>query len=281
MVTNHSATARILWDDMTADWSAVPDPATQTPGAASQMLLQVSKPASLVDTLYLREPGDTTAISVHDLYQGQIGDCFLISPIGEIALTNPAAIAKMIQSNANGTETVTLYIGANGRLPTYGTTQFRAVAVTVNNVFPSYGVDNGATQDVVGNQKEIWPQVLEKAVAALDGGYGAIADGGSPIIAMEELTGRPATYISPSSATLAALEKYVGAGDLVVFDTLSKSGLPDILVSNHAYMLEAVSPASGGTLTLGNPWGKDQPGALLVSQLSKAIAEIDLGTTHA
>ena len=281
MVTTHAATARTLWDDMTAGWSPVPYPATQMPGAASQMLLPSPKPASVVDTLYLQEPGETTAISVHDLYQGQIGDCFLIASIGEIALTNPTAIARMIQSNGNGTETVTLYIGANGRLPSYGTTQFKAIAVTVNNVFPSYGVDNGATQDVVGNQKEIWPQVLEKAVASLDGGYGAIANGGSPIIAMEELTGRPATFISPGSATLAALEKYVGAGDLVVFDTLSKTGLPDNLDSNHAYMLEAVSPANGGTITLGNPWGTDQPGALLVSQLSKAIAEIDIGTTHA
>ena len=281
MVKTLNAIAQTGLDDMAADWDAALDPASQGPGAQSQMLAMFSKPASLVDTLYLQEPGDTAAISVHDLYQGQIGDCFVISPIGEIALTNPGAIAGMIKSNGNGTETVTLYVGANGRLPSYGTTQFRPVAVTVNNVFPSYGVDNGANQDVVGNQKEIWPQVLEQAVATLDGGYAAIAYGGSPVIAMEELTGRPATYTTPGALTLPALEKYVGAGDLVVFDTLSKTGLPDNLVSNHAYMVEAVSPANGGTVTLGNPWGFDQPGALPFAQLSKAIAEIDIGTTHA
>ena len=115
----------------------------------------------------------------------------------------------------------------------------------------------------------------------LDGGYGAISNGGSPVIAMEELTGRPATYTTPASLTLSALEAYVGAGDLVVMDTLSRTGLPDNLVSNHAYMVESVSPTGGGSVTLGNPWGTDQPGALPFTQLSKGIAEIDIGTTHA
>ena len=32
--------------------------------------------------LYLQEPGDTSLISVHDINQGQIGDCYLLSSIG-------------------------------------------------------------------------------------------------------------------------------------------------------------------------------------------------------
>jgi hypothetical protein len=174
-------------------------------------------------TLYLREPGDSAAISVNDLHQGHIGDCFLISSIGELALTHPGAIGGMIRGNANGTETVTLYTDPNGRLPGFGTSAFKAVAVTVANSFPSYGVDNGATQDVVAGQKEIWPQVLEKAVATLDGGYGAISDGGNPIIAMEELTGHSASNMVPASLTLATLRGFMAAGDRSLAGALSKS----------------------------------------------------------
>jgi hypothetical protein len=145
--------------------------------------------ATLMDTPYLQEPGDSTAISVNDINQGQIGDCFLLASIGELALFHPTAITNMIHPDANGTETVTLNTASNGQMPSVNTTSFAPVDVTVTNSFPDYSVNNGADQDVVGNQKEIWPQVLEKAVATLDGGYGAITDGGSPVVAMEELTG--------------------------------------------------------------------------------------------
>jgi hypothetical protein len=234
--------------------------------------------AAPTQVLYLVEPGDRAAVSVGDLHQGQIGDCFLISPIGELALWHPGAIGDMIHANANGTETVTLYTAANGSLPTFGTTAFRAVAVTVANVFPAYGINNGASQDVVGGQKEIWPQVLEKAVATLDGGYGAISGGGNPIIPMEELTGQSAGNMMPARLTLALLQSFQAAGDLVVMDTLAQSGLPYNLVGNHAYMFESVSMTGGGAMVqLGNPWGFDQPAAIPLAQLSRGICEVDVG----
>ena len=51
------------------------------------------------EALYLTEPGDTSAISIYDINQGQIGDCFLLSSIGEIALWHSADITNMIQIN--------------------------------------------------------------------------------------------------------------------------------------------------------------------------------------
>ena len=116
-----------------------------------------------------------------------------------------------------------LYLAANGRIPGYGTTAFRAANVTVSEQFAGYTVNNGATQDVVGNQKEIWPQVLEKAVASLDGGYGAIANGGYPVSAMEELTGHSATSMMAYNLTLSALQSFVAAGDLITMDTPARS----------------------------------------------------------
>ena len=120
-------------------------------GAALPSTVKVS--ASLTQVLYLQEAGDTSVISVRDINQGQMGDCFLLSSIGEIALFHPSAIMNMISVNADGTETVTLYLDAWGRLPTFGTTSFKPVAITVSNDFASYAVNNGATQDVFNGQK--------------------------------------------------------------------------------------------------------------------------------
>ena len=75
----------------------------------------------------------------------------------------------------------------------------------MTNSFPSNSVNNGATQDVLNGQKEIWVQVLEKAVATLNGGYNDIANGGIPSIAMEELTGCSAYSTSPGAVSLPAV----------------------------------------------------------------------------
>jgi hypothetical protein len=233
---------------------------------------------ALVQTLYLKEAGDTTLISVNDLHQGQIGDCFLISSMGELALTHSANLTNMIKVNSDGTETVTLYLAANGALPTYGTTSFKAVPVKVSNVFPTYAVNNGATQDVVGNQKEVWAQVVEKAIATLEGGYGGIAYGGNPMIAMEMLTGKSASYYPPASVTASMLTANVAAGDLIVFDTANSNALGYNLVGNHAYMFEKLTTVNGQAMVqLGNPWGCAQPALIPVSQLSKSFVEIDVG----
>jgi hypothetical protein len=253
------------YDDALSDLSASP-------------VAALAVPPPLADVLFLTETGETNAINVADINQGQMGDCYLLSSIGEIALLKPTFISNMIHVNANGIETIMLYDASNGRLPTWGTTAFKAVSETVTNVFPNYSVDNGATQDVLKNQKEIWPQVLEKAYATLNGSYAAIAGGGSPVIAMEELTGHAATFMSPASLTLAALQNFVAAGDLIVMDTLPGGTLPNNLVNNHAYMFEGITGSGvSATVHLGNPWGFDQPTAMLVSQLSHGFSEVDIG----
>lgn len=250
-------------------------PATQI-GATTPAVVRAT--ATPTPILYLQEAGTPALISVSDINQGQMGDCFLLSAIGEIALWHPSAIMNMITLNADGTETVTLHLAASGQLPTFGTTSFKTTTVTVTNSFPSYAVNNGASQDVFNGQKEIWVQVLEKAVATLDGGYGAIANGGNPMIAMEELVGQPTTWLSPSTLTLQALQNDIAAGDLIVMDTFSSGGLPYGLVSSHAYMFEALTMQNGTPMVqLGNPWGFDQPSLIPLAQLSRGIAEIDIG----
>ncbi len=263
------------------DWLAnAPDSdiAGPSPFAFAGAAVVVGAAAPQVMALYLTEAGDKTAVSVNDIHQGQIGDCFLLSAIGEIALYNPAAISKMIHVNANGSETVSLFTDTHGRVPGFGATSFLASSQTVTNVFPNNAVDNGATQDVVGNQKEIWPAVIEKAYAQANGGYGGIQNGGNPCIALQELTGVTATWQSPASLTLAALLKDIAAGDLIVMDTGNSSRLPFNLVGNHAYMFEGLQTVGGAScVKLGNPWGVDQPSLIPMSQLANAVVEVDIG----
>lgn len=230
--------------------------------------------------LYLQEANTTTSISVQDLNQGQIGDCFLISSIGEIALTNMSFISNMIHSNADGTETVTLYTDRTGHVPTAITSTLVATHVTVTNNFPIYAVSNDATQNVVAGVKEIWPQVLEAAFAVLGGGYTSIANGGSPLLAMEELTGKSASFVSGSQISTiingASLKSLIDSKDMIVMDTAANN-LTYNLVGHHAYMFEKmIGSGSSAMVQLGNPWGCDQPSLIPVSLLSKVFAEVDI-----
>ncbi len=269
--------ADILTDD--GSWVGPTVAPTWTDTLASTAVEPGSYGATaLVQTLYLKEAGDTATISVNDLHQGQIGDCFLISSIGELALFHPTSLSNMVKLNANGTETVTLYTGVNGRVPGYGATAFKAVSVSVTNLFPNYSVNSLATQDVVGNQKEIWAQVLEKAYATLYGGYDPISSGGNPTIAMGILTGKSARAVAPGSLTADFLTKNADAGNLIVFDTANSRTLPYNLVGNHAYMFEKLTMVNGAAMVqLGNPWGYNQPSLIPLSQVTKAFVEIDVG----
>jgi len=235
--------------------------------------------------LYLTEAGNTSAIAVTDLHQDGLGDCYLISSIGELVLTHSASITNMIQQNANGTETVTLYEDSNGTLPTPGYSgTFKAVTEVVSNNFNANSVNSGSTQDVVNGVKEIWPQVIEQAVAQLNGGISAIADGGYPFVAMEELTGKAASWIYQPATTDTASQLYttlsadVKAGDMITFDTASNPTGYN-LVGGHCYMFDGISGSgASAAVTLLNPWGTDEPSSSIpLSKLAGNIVQIDVG----
>jgi hypothetical protein len=253
------------------------DPAILAASGASATTATAS--ATLTQVLYLQETGESSAISVYDINQGQMGDCYLLSSIGEIALFHPSFITQMIQADANGTETVTLYRAANGSLPTFGTSAYSADLINVINSFPSNSVNNGASQDVLNGQKEIWVQVLEKAVATLNGGYNNIANGGIPSISMEELTGCSAMSTSPGAVSLQQLQTDIAAGDLITFDTQGSGGtLPYGLYGDHAYMFESLTTVNGTVMVnLLNPWGFDEPNPIPYSQVGTVCDEIDIG----
>ncbi len=229
----------------------------------------------LQDALYLKEAGCAAAVSIGDIHQGQFGDCFLLSPMGEIARQsviqgNSSFLPSMIHQNANGTETVKLFQRAgNGFSPVYE---------TVNNEFSPIAVNSGPTQDVVGNQKEIWPQVIEKAYAQMNAGEASIANGGFPNLAMEALTGQAATVSSAASLTLTQLMSWADNGDMIVFDTGASNGsamLPG-MVADHCYMFAGCSGTGANTkVLLANPWGFDNPAPMSITQITSGASGID------
>ncbi len=225
----------------------------------------------------MQEPDSYAPVSINDINQGGLGDCFLLAAVGELALDRPGAITNMIGVNADGTETVTLYQDPGGGSPSVGDTSLVPTRITVDNAFPDDSV-NSYGQDVSDGKQEIWVQVLEKALATLSGGYDVIDQGGWPMFVMEELTGQAAGWIAPASLSAQQLQGYMAAGDLLAFDTPASGGLGYGLVSDHAYMFEGLSTVGGqAMLQLGNPWGNTEPQLVPLSQVADNFDEIDVG----
>jgi Calpain family cysteine protease len=254
-----------------AEWASINFPSDNV----VQSVVSASEPPQL----YLTEPGDTSAISITDVHQGGIGDCFLLAAMGELACWSPSTIQRMIEDNDNGTYTVTLYENSNGSLINLGSdasaSSFKVVQETVGTNFASNGA-NSAGQDVVNGQNEIWVQVLEEAVAQLyapagsqtSAGYSVLNNGGFPNAAMEVLTGRVATATTGANQTSALLLAYQAIGALVVFGTSPTGSTSLNLIGDHAYAFESVTMQGGNAMVqLYNPWGTDQPALMTLSAL--------------
>ncbi len=234
--------------------------------------------------LYIKEPGDAGKIVPTDIAQGQLGDCFFLSSLGEISLKDPSFISDdIISRNGNGTETVHLYNDGEGNpidTDTRNPTEFSAVSFHIANKFPKAAVNDDNTRDIVHGVKEIWPQVVEKAYAKDIGGYGVLNQGGYDEDAMEALTGHRAFYENSSAVSLTQLEGFADSSTaLVTFDTPEHGGLPYKLVSNHAYMFDGLSNVGGVEYVhLLNPWGFREPGLIPVSSIGQIFSDITHGT---
>jgi hypothetical protein len=193
-----------------------------------------------------------------DVQQGQVGDCWLLGSLAEVAARAPQDITSMFTYDGTTVEngaTVGVYsvrfFESNGS----------AVHVVVDTELPSGGSYYAHIGNALGTQV-LWVALAEKAyVVASSYGYVGAAqtyqnsysaiNGGWPSTALQAITGKPASEnytVNPSNIAAAW-----NAGQLIVMDT----GTPvdSHIVGPHVYAVVGYNPASSQPYELYNPWG--------------------------
>jgi hypothetical protein len=226
--------------------------------------------------------GASGSPSYLDVNQGELGDCYFVSALGETALQDPSLIKNMIQSDGNGAYSVEFYV--NGQ-PDY---------VTVNAELPVMGGNlkwadgsglefaNGTSDDWVALIEKAFVQLNEQTAAASYGGHtagDAYEDiNGGTAISLSEITDQTFnTYnlsSNESSTTLASLMSTLSgdfkAGDEIILSTPNQNN--GNLVGDHMYMITGVNSAAG-TISIQNPWNTAYSGSLQMS-FTDTIAQL-------
>lgn len=205
--------------------------------------------------------GDGTGVHPNDISQGQLGDCYLLASLGAIALQNRSIIENAIRDNGDGTYTVTFHQRTNKSWYEFWRGEYETVEITVNNEFGTDANGNpvfAKPGDGTGDQRELWPMIIEKAYAQWKGGYQQIGHGGWPHEAMEALTGQRSENGGDLSMSDMA-DSFSDGEAISVWTGDAKGPLFDngTLVGGHAYFVTNVD-RTNNTVTLHNPWGWDR-----------------------
>lgn len=202
--------------------------------------------------------GDGTPVHPSDVDQGALADCFLMSAMGAIAQQNPSILENAVRDNGDGTYTVTFHEPNPHPGWQVWESDYRQVQVTVTNELPTRGGNPIFAQpgDGSGDNRELWPMIVEKAYAQWKGGYDDIANGGSSYEAMLAITGQEGEW--GSVMTLDDMADAFADGDAIVLGTPENGRGPlfddGTLVGWHAYFVTGVD-RDAGTITVHNPWG--------------------------
>jgi hypothetical protein len=205
------------------------------------------------------------APSYHNVNQGDLGDCYFLATLAEVALQDPSAIESMITNNGNGTYGVRFFVGGE------------AEYVTVNDELPTASKplwDNGSNLKFANGADgaPLWAELVEKAFAQLNAEPGAIhgqerneainayagISDGHPRDALAEITGQNSETFGPGKLVSDAVE--IGAAfesgeEVELFlGNFPKDYQSHGLVENHVFEVIGYN-ASSDAFTLHNPWG--------------------------
>ncbi|MCC2320506.1 C2 family cysteine protease [Cellulomonas xiejunii] len=205
-------------------------------------------------------------VAPSDVMQGALGDCWFQVGLMAVAQADPTLIEEAITRNPNGSYTVRLFEDGE---PVHVTVTPEMVLMPDGSTAFSHAgprlLDDNRTL-----AHELWPLVMEKALAVhWENDYAAL-EYNHPSVAFELLTGTPAQMARVDAGQVAPqdLARVLDGGGLVAVGTPADRGdLPDIfdrpaeqggLVGQHAYVL-AAADAEAGTLTFVNPWSWSLP----------------------
>ena len=233
-----------------------------------------------------------------DVKQGALGDCWLIASIACIA-NFPEEVEALFgnvgaSAAADGKYTVRLFDFRSNRVLDIVVDERVPVSQPpAGRYYPDYShLAAGMPLFAKPSQAEIWPLILEKAMAKLFGGYQGLS-GGCESTAFRAFTGcvrqeswcraragggwerrvlkedARGTFIVPREAPVAADEMFVLlenfstqnfllAASIQSRDDMAERRRPDGLIEQHAYsVLAALRVGSFRMVKLRNPWGND------------------------
>ncbi|MCB9230044.1 MAG: DUF4157 domain-containing protein [Bacteroidia bacterium] len=222
--------------------------------------------------------------SPDDVGQQALGDCYLLASLASIAKSKPAFLKEMVKDLTNNDYAVRFYQkkpGGMGFLPSY-------IPKWIKITHEVHVDGNGDPIYAKGNQA-LWPGLVEKAFAVLQGSYETIGSGGDAGNALEIIMGRPSRseavggggqegalgtnqYSQKAITLFKRIQSELGKGSLVVLGTSNwgtggtgQSGgenttLNPGMASTHAYSIFATKgdPQKNESLwvTVRNPWGR-------------------------
>lgn len=200
-------------------------------------------------------------ISLTQISQGNIGDCYFISSIGAIVANHPGLIRKIFKTKEYNPEGVyEIYLFIDG--------EWQIVIVDDYLPFDSKISEVSFAKNICNS---FWVCLLEKAWAKVNGGYTNIIKG-QMTDAVSVLTGIPCEYIKHEEKENRKEEKY----DKIDLITKLKNAVQekamvgcsckesvneerDNLVGNHVYSFIKIRNINNNYyLLLRNPWGRNK-----------------------
>jgi len=197
--------------------------------------------------------------SYMDVKQGNLGDCWLMASLAEVAARDPQDIYNMFTYDGTTVENGAVVSLYNVRFFQNGTPEY----YTVDTELPSGGQHYDHPVNGV-----LWAALAEKAYVQANGAgwvtsyddrsdsYNALENGFASW-ALSAITGNPASDFDFSSTT--DLAGAWNAGDLIVLGSNPNSTNSDIAVG-HAYAAIGYNAASSEPFLLYNPWGTNSSG---------------------
>jgi hypothetical protein len=250
----------------------------QVPGGAPSGIDKVKDPALHKDELNadgtprfskkeFTGPLFKDGVSVDDVFQGQIGDCYFPSAMAALAQYNGEAIKNAIKSNGDGTYTVTF------KEKDWGTNRFKEVPIKIDGDLyvrswggPLYGA--GGRSDRGETSMELWFPLIEKAYAQWKGSYNTIGSGGLSNDVFEAVLGKDgrfnSVYPGNEDSTWRIIKTAIDAKQPVSAGThgddqaalYTNTGV----YADHSYSILGYVERNGEKFVkLRNPWGESEP----------------------
>ena len=195
-----------------------------------------------------------------DVTQKYLADCYLIAGMASVAHSRPDLIEKAFHKRTDGTYDVSFYELKGD--------DWKKVTVRIDADLPHndwYHLQYASGKD----EKELWPALLEKAVAQRAGSYAAI-EAGVPGDALSMFTGKPSELIdfrargTKPDEVFAALSQAVKEHRPATASTFGESSNAKYtntgLYADHAYSVWGTEVKGGKKyVQLRNPWGESEP----------------------